>query len=80
MSSGFVSAGTDQEPIERDDEWLRVQKELEEERRRKAELGKQDGGKSLYEVLQQNKSECGVFQNQDGEAENTGAPWINMLG
>ncbi|KAL4989741.1 N-terminal domain of NEFA-interacting nuclear protein NIP30-domain-containing protein [Aspergillus falconensis] len=55
MSSGFVSAGTDQNPIERDDEWLRVQKELEEERRRKAELGKQDGGKSLYDVLQQNK-------------------------
>ncbi|KAL4893888.1 N-terminal domain of NEFA-interacting nuclear protein NIP30-domain-containing protein [Aspergillus ambiguus] len=55
MSSGFVSAGTDQEPIERDEEWLRVQQELEEERRRKAELGKQDGGKSLYEVLQQNK-------------------------
>ena len=57
MSSGFVSAGTDQEPIQRDDEWVRVQKELEEERRRKAELGKQDGGKSLYDVLQQNKSE-----------------------
>ncbi|RDW76362.1 PSME3-interacting protein [Aspergillus mulundensis] len=55
MSSGFVSAGTDQEPVERDDEWLRVQKELEEERRRKAELGKQEGGKSLYDVLQQNK-------------------------
>ncbi|OGM44117.1 NEFA-interacting nuclear protein NIP30 [Aspergillus bombycis] len=57
MSSGFVSAGTDQEPIERDDEWLRAQQELEEERRRKAELGKQAEGKSLYEVLQQNKSE-----------------------
>ncbi|KAE8378103.1 N-terminal domain of NEFA-interacting nuclear protein NIP30-domain-containing protein [Aspergillus bertholletiae] len=55
MSSGFVSAGTDQEPIERDDEWLRVQQELEEERRRKAELGKQADGKSLFEVLQQNK-------------------------
>ncbi|EAW07842.1 PSME3-interacting protein [Aspergillus clavatus NRRL 1] len=55
MSSGFVSAGTDQEPVERDDEWLRVQQELEEERRRKAELGKQDGGKSLFDVLQQNK-------------------------
>ncbi|KAL4905835.1 hypothetical protein BDW74DRAFT_13345 [Aspergillus multicolor] len=55
MSSGFVSAGTDQEPVERDDEWLRVQKELEDERRRKAELGKQEGGKSLYDVLQQNK-------------------------
>lgn len=56
MSSGFVAAGTDQEPVERDDEWRRVQQELEEERRRKAELGKQEGGKSLYDVLQQNKS------------------------
>ncbi|PYH89423.1 hypothetical protein BO71DRAFT_487957 [Aspergillus ellipticus CBS 707.79] len=55
MSSGFVSAGTDQEPVERDDEWVRVQHELEEERRRKAELGKQEDGKSLYDVLQQNK-------------------------
>ncbi|KAH8693229.1 N-terminal domain of NEFA-interacting nuclear protein NIP30-domain-containing protein, partial [Talaromyces proteolyticus] len=55
MSSGFVSGGTIDEPAERDDEWRRVQHELEEERRRKAELGKQDGGKSLYEVLQQNK-------------------------
>ncbi|OJJ49641.1 hypothetical protein ASPZODRAFT_53264, partial [Penicilliopsis zonata CBS 506.65] len=55
MSSGFVSGGTTEEPVKRDDEWLRVQQELEEERRRKAELGKQDGGKSLYEVLQQNK-------------------------
>ncbi|KAM0096214.1 hypothetical protein ACP6JD_000394 [Aspergillus fumigatus] len=55
MSSGFVAAGTDQEPVERDDEWRRAQQELEEERRRKAELGRQEGGKSLYEVLQQNK-------------------------
>ncbi|GES58914.1 NEFA-interacting nuclear protein NIP30 [Aspergillus terreus] len=69
MSSGFVSAGTDQEPIERDDEWLRVQKELEEERRRKAELGKQDGGKSLYEVLQQNKSEVILFHNEVAKQE-----------
>ncbi|KAJ5946619.1 hypothetical protein N7454_003458 [Penicillium verhagenii] len=55
MSSGFVSAGTADQPIERDDEWLRVQKELEEERRQKAEAGKQNDGKSLFEVLQQNK-------------------------
>ncbi|PLN79439.1 N-terminal domain of NEFA-interacting nuclear protein NIP30-domain-containing protein [Aspergillus taichungensis] len=55
MSSGFVSAGTNQEPVERDEEWLRVQHELEEERQRKAELGRQDGGKSLFEVLEQNK-------------------------
>ncbi|KAL3473802.1 N-terminal domain of NEFA-interacting nuclear protein NIP30-domain-containing protein [Aspergillus californicus] len=55
MSSGFVPAGTDQEPVERDDEWRRVQRELEDERKRKAELGKQDDGKSLFEVLERNK-------------------------
>ena len=57
MSSGFVSGGTNDQPLERDDEWRRAQQELEQERRRKAELGKQDGGKSLFDVLQQNKSE-----------------------
>lgn len=56
MSSGFVSAGTNYEPVERDDDWQRVQRELEEERKRKADLGKQDGGKSLFDVLEQNKS------------------------
>ncbi|OGE56450.1 hypothetical protein PENARI_c003G07529 [Penicillium arizonense] len=55
MSSGFVSAGTNEQPIERDDEWLKAQQELEEERRRKAEIGKQDDGKSLFEVLERNK-------------------------
>ncbi|CAI7675439.1 unnamed protein product [Penicillium palitans] len=55
MSSGFVSSGTNEQPIERDDEWLRAQQELEEERRRKAEIGKQDDGKSLFEVLERNK-------------------------
>lgn len=58
MSSGFVSGGTSDQPIERDDAWLRAQQELEEERRRKAEIGQQNGGKSLYEMLEQNKSEC----------------------
>ncbi|KUL91430.1 hypothetical protein ZTR_01528 [Talaromyces verruculosus] len=55
MSSGFVSGGTIDEPTQRDNEWRRAQQELEDERRRKAELGKQNDGKSLYEVLQQNK-------------------------
>lgn len=55
MSSGFVSGGTIDEPTQRDDEWRRAQQELEDERRRKAELGKQNDGKSLYEVLQANK-------------------------
>jgi acyl-CoA reductase-like NAD-dependent aldehyde dehydrogenase len=58
MSSGFVSAGTTDESAaaERDEELRRAREELEEERRRKAEMGRQEGGKSLYEVLQQNKS------------------------
>jgi hypothetical protein len=61
MSSGFVSAGTNEEPVERDDAWIRAQKELEEERRLKAEAGQQKDGKSLFEVLQQNKSELPAF-------------------
>lgn len=47
--------------MERDDAWVRAQKELEEERRRKAEAGQQKDGKSLFEVLQQNKSELLAF-------------------
>lgn len=57
MSSGFVSSGTNEQPVERDDAWLRAEQELEEDRRRKAEIGKQNDGKSLFEVLEQNKSE-----------------------
>lgn len=57
MSSGFVSGGTNEEPLERDDEWQRVQQQLEEERKRKADLDKQDDGRTLFDVLQQNKSE-----------------------
>lgn len=57
MSSKFVSAGTVDQPIERDDDWLQAQKEIEASRRRKEEESRQEGGKSLYEVLQQNKGE-----------------------
>ncbi|KAL8718989.1 MAG: hypothetical protein Q9225_003947 [Loekoesia sp. 1 TL-2023] len=56
MSSGFVSGGTTDQPIERDDEWLKAQQEIEANRRRKEEEGRQDGGRSLYEVLQNNKA------------------------
>ena len=57
MSSGFVSAGTyEEEPVERgDDEWDRAQQEIEERRRQKSEWGQQQDGKSLYDILQQNK-------------------------
>ncbi|KAL8846520.1 MAG: hypothetical protein Q9221_008396 [Calogaya cf. arnoldii] len=56
MSSGFVSGGTTDKPIERDDEWLKAQQELEANRRRKEEEGRQEGGKSLFEVLQSNQA------------------------
>ncbi|OMP88348.1 hypothetical protein BK809_0003105 [Diplodia seriata] len=56
MSSGFVSAGTNEQPVERDAEWLQAQQELEAQRRRKEEESKQNDGKSLYEVLQANKA------------------------
>lgn len=55
MSSGFVSGGSLEKPIERDDEWKKAQQELEENRKKKAELEKQREGKSLFEVLQTNK-------------------------
>jgi hypothetical protein len=55
MSSGFVSGGTADAPIERDAEWLAAQQELEENRRRKAEAARQTEGRSLYEVLEANK-------------------------
>ena len=55
MTSGFVSAGTTDKPIERDDEWLQAQQEIEANRRRKEEESRQADGKSLYETLQANK-------------------------
>ncbi|KAI9656784.1 MAG: hypothetical protein M1821_003423 [Bathelium mastoideum] len=56
MSSGFVSGGTIDNPVERDDEWLKAQKELDAKRLRQKEQKSQQGGKSLYETLQANKA------------------------
>ncbi|KUJ07947.1 uncharacterized protein LY89DRAFT_600644 [Mollisia scopiformis] len=56
MSSGFVSGGTIEEPIERDEAWLAAQKEVEANHRRKAELARQNNGKSLFETLEANKA------------------------
>ncbi len=57
MSSGFVSGGTADNPIERDDDWLKAQQEIETNRREREEESKQDEGKTLYEVLQNNKGD-----------------------
>ena len=57
MSSGFVSAGTNELPIERDEEWHKAQAEIEANRRRKEEEFAHQEGKTLYEVLQNNKGD-----------------------
>lgn len=57
MSSGFVSSGTTDAPIERDDEWLKAQHEIEANRRREEEESRHEGGKTLYDVLQGNKGD-----------------------
>ena len=62
--SGFVSAGTNDGPIERDDEWRKAQEVVEANFRQKQEEGKQDGGKSLYEVLQQNKGDLPTIRSR----------------
>jgi len=57
MSSGFVSGGTADQPLERDDEWRKAQLEIEQRRRQKEEESRQGGEKSLYEILQNNKGD-----------------------
>ena len=60
MSSRFVPGGTLEKPTERDSEWVQAQQELEEKRRqREEESGKQQNGRTLYEVLQANKGSWG---------------------
>jgi hypothetical protein len=53
--SRFISGGTNDEAIERDEAWLKAQQAIEAAHREKADLGKQNGGKSLFETLQANK-------------------------
>ena len=57
MASRFVSGGTNEEPTERDDAWLKAQKEIEAKRQQTASASPQDSGKSLYETLQANKGD-----------------------
>jgi hypothetical protein len=56
MSSGFISGGTIDAPIERSDAWLAAQTEIEANlaARKAAEAARHDG-RSLYETLEANK-------------------------
>lgn len=58
--SRFVSGGSNEEPTERDEAWLKAQKDIEAKGQQKVEIGKQDGGKSLYETLQANKGDSSL--------------------
>lgn len=53
--SRFVQSGTADAPIERDEAWLKAQREIESKRKAKEDIGRQADGKSLYETLQANK-------------------------
>jgi len=55
MSSGFVSGGTADAPIERSDDWLAAQKEIDANAVRKAEAARKTEGRSLFETLEANK-------------------------
>lgn len=56
MSSRFVPAGSDPVAASSDDGWEKARQKVEERRNVKSvEPGKQEDGKSLYEVLQANK-------------------------
>jgi hypothetical protein len=53
--SRFVSGGTDAEPTQRDEAWLKAQQELDAAAIAKQEAARVGSGKSLYETLQANK-------------------------
>jgi len=86
MSSGFVSGGSLEKPIERDDAWKRAQDELEADRKRKADLEKEHGGKTLFEVLQSNKAakqdafeEAAKLKNQFRSLDNDEIDFLDSV-
>lgn len=72
-ASRFVSSGTVDQPIDRDEEWKRAQQELEETRRKKYEQDQEQDGRSLYEVLQANKGTKDVYPT----ASSSSVPDVN---
>lgn len=56
--SRFVSAGSEDNPSEQDEAWLKAQEAIEATRKKKPQVGgQQEGGRSLYETLQANKGD-----------------------
>lgn len=63
--SRFVSAGTDADsrPPLTDDAWAQARQEVEARQQSKSTSQNKDSGKSLYEVLEQNKGRLFVTAN-----------------
>ncbi|KAI9051007.1 hypothetical protein LZ554_005115 [Drepanopeziza brunnea f. sp. 'monogermtubi'] len=86
MSSGFISGGTAEAPLERSDEWLAAQKEIEANALRRAELARQQDGKSLFETLEANKAakqeafeEANRLKNQFRGVDEDEAEWLDSV-
>ncbi|KAK0104759.1 hypothetical protein ONS95_005029 [Cadophora gregata] len=86
MSSGFISGGTTDAPLERSNEWLAAQKEIEANALRRAEQARQTDGKSLYETLEANKvakqeafEEANRLKNQFRGVDEDEAEWLDSV-
>lgn len=49
--SRFVAAGGANENDPKDDDWARAEQRIKDSKQRKVEIGRQEDGKSLYEVF-----------------------------
>ncbi|KAL5314054.1 hypothetical protein ACEPPN_018478 [Leptodophora sp. 'Broadleaf-Isolate-01'] len=86
MSSGFISGGTTDAPLQRSDEWLAAQKEIEANALRRAEQARQTDGKSLFETLEANKAakqeafeEANKLKNQFRGVDEDEAEWLDSV-
>lgn len=63
MASRFIPAAGEKGSADQNDDWSRAREAVKASRENKVEEGKQAGGKSLYEVLQENKG--GLTRKRD---------------
>lgn len=63
MSSKFVAEGAQIQPLSQADEWAKAREKIENARKSKTEdkTGTQEGGKSLYEHLQEQRGKSLVY-------------------
>ncbi|PVH72944.1 hypothetical protein DL98DRAFT_469841 [Cadophora sp. DSE1049] len=84
MSSGFISGGTTDAPLERSDEWLAAQKEIEANALRRAEQARQTDGKSFgafndIAAKQEAFEEANRLKNQFRGVDEDEAEWLDSV-